>query len=203
MTDSIPSLPAYDDVDDWFLSLEADATPAELHGQLCGLIAGNGKPQPNQWLAISAELLEVTIQPGTPIAEGMCALIDIAEQQMQAEGFELELLIPDEEVPVAEQAEGLAQWTQGFLTGFALAGNTQQGWQQLSEETREVLTDLASIAQMAFEEVEDSDEKDYMELREYVRLSSIQIWLELNPPPPREVDPDSGAPYPPSGEQLH
>jgi uncharacterized protein YgfB (UPF0149 family) len=205
MTDSVPSLPEYDDVDDWFLSLEAQATPAELHGQLSGLIAGNGAPTPNHWLAICSDLLEVVVQPGTPIADGFCALVDIGVQQFSVEGFGLELLLPDEEVPMQERVEGLGQWCQGFLTGFALAGNTQQGWKDLSTESREVLTDLASIAQVAVDEgdEEDDQEQNYLELKEYVRLGAIQVWLDLNPPPPRDIDPETGTPYPPTNNSLH
>jgi hypothetical protein len=159
MTDFLPALPEYDDVDDWFLSLEAEATPAELHGQLSGLIAGNGTPKPNQWLAICSELLEVNVQPGTPIADELCALIETVTQQFSVEGFGLELLVPDEQAPMLERVEGLGQWCQGFLTGFALAGNTQQGWKNLSEESREVLTDLASIAQVMVDE-DDAEQQE-------------------------------------------
>jgi yecA family protein len=195
MTDFLPALPEYDDVDDWFLSLEAEATPAELHGQLSGLVAGNGTPKPNQWLAICSELLEVNVQPGTPIADELCALIETVTQQFSVEGFGLELLVPDEQAPMLERVEGLGQWCQGFLTGFALAGNTQQGWKNLSEESREVLTDLASIAQVMVDEGDaEQQEQDYLELLEYVRLGAIQVWLDLNPPPPREVDPETGIP---------
>ena len=204
MTDFLPALPEYDDVDDWFLSLEAEATPAELHGQLCGLIAGNGTPKPNQWLAICSELLEVNVQPGTPIADQLCALIEVVTQQFSVEGFGLELLVPDEQTPMLERVEGLGQWCQGFLTGFALAGNTQQGWKNLSEESREVLTDLASIAQVMVDEDDaEQQEQDYLELLEYVRLGAIQVWLDLNPPPPREVDPETGTPYPPANKSVH
>jgi yecA family protein len=204
MTDFLPTLPEYDDVDDWFLSLEAEATPAELHGQLSGLIAGNGTPKPNQWLAICSELLEVNVQPGTPIADELCALIEIVTQQFSVEGFGLELLVPDEQTPMLERVEGLGQWCQGFLTGFALAGNTQQGWKNLSEESREVLTDLASIAQVMVDEDDaEQQEQDYLELLEYVRLGAIQVWLDLNPPPPREVDPETGTPYPLANKSVH
>jgi yecA family protein len=204
MTDFLPALPEYDDVDDWFLSLEAEATPAELHGQLSGLIAGNGTPKPNQWLAICSELLEVNVQPGTPIADELCALIEIVTQQFSVEGFGLELLVPDEQTPMLERVEGLGQWCQGFLTGFALAGNTQQGWKNLSEESREVLTDLASIAQVMVDEDDaEQQEQDYLELLEYVRLGAIQVWLDLNPPPPREVDPETGTPYPLANKSVH
>jgi yecA family protein len=204
MTDSLPALPEYDDVDDWFLSLEAEATPAELHGQLSGLIAGNGTPKPNQWLAICSQLLEVNVQPGTPIADELCALVEVVTQQFSVEGFGLELLVPDEQASMLERVEGLGQWCQGFLTGFALAGNTQQGWKDLSEESREVLTDLASIAQVMVDEDDaEQQEQDYLELLEYVRLGAIQVWLDLNPPPPREVDPATGAPYPPANDSVH
>ncbi|MFQ3323145.1 MAG: yecA family protein [Pseudomonadales bacterium] len=204
MTDSLPALPEYDDVDDWFLSLEAEARPAELHGQLSGLIAGNGTPKPNQWLAICSQLLEVNIQPGTPIADELCALVGVVTQQFSVEGFGLELLVPDEQASMLERVEGLGQWCQGFLTGFALAGNTQQGWKDLSEESREVLTDLASIAQVMVDEDDaEQQEQDYLELLEYVRLGAIQVWLDLNPPPPRELDPATGAPYPPANDSVH
>ncbi|MEH6551846.1 MAG: UPF0149 family protein [Pseudomonadales bacterium] len=202
MTDILATLPDFDDVDDWFLSLGSEASPAELHGQLCGLLAGGHVPQPNEWLAQCATLMEVELLAGTPTAEGIGALVGITIDQFTA-GFDLELLIPESDAPLADRLEALAVWSQGFLTGFALAGNTQESWRQLSEESREVLTDLTSVAQIdsAGEEGEpEGTEEDFLEVAEYVRLGAVQVWLDLNPPQPgasSSVDEETSDDVPP------
>ena len=64
-----------------------------------------------------------------------------------------------------------------FLSGFGVTGCYQDS--ELSEEVREVLTDLAKISALDLE-VPDSDENegDLLEIIEYVRMSAMMIYLE-------------------------
>ncbi len=61
----------------------------------------------------------------------------------------------------------LGRWCEGFMLGFA-AGCSASG-HPLPEDAREILADFARIAEVAADDVEDS-EADYMEVTEYVRV---------------------------------
>ena len=71
---------------------------------------------------------------------------------------------------------------QGFLAGFGTQG--RQADKKLSDDAKEMLNDLAQIAQVAtvdLEEDEDS-ENNFFELSEYVRMGAVYIFTECNKP---------------------
>ena len=63
------------------------------------------------------------------------------------------------------------------MSGFGVTGRYQES--ELSEEIREVLTDLAKISALDVE-VPNSNENegDLLEIIEYVRMSAIMLYLE-------------------------
>ena len=85
------------------------------------------------------------------------------------------LLLPSDDVPLAERAAALGEWCQGFLAGFGLNYRDNA----LSLEGKEVLNDLAAISQVqdALEESEDG-EGDYMEVMEYLRVAPLLLFTE-------------------------
>jgi len=86
-------------------------------------------------------------------------------------------LLPDDEVPVADRTLALGQWCGGFLAGFGLAGRFQEA--DLSEDLRELLTDLGKIASLDEDIPDDEDnETDLVEIVEYVRMSALLIFTE-------------------------
>jgi uncharacterized protein YgfB (UPF0149 family) len=102
------------------------------------------------------------------------------EQLNDAEaGFEL--LLPDDEVRLAERSEALASWCQGFTFGL-VAGGLKEG-ADLPQDSRELIRDLVEIARLGHEESEgdDEDEEAYMQLSEYVRMAVLLINEELQP----------------------
>jgi len=176
-------LPDFDDVGDWMLQLGAELSPAELHGLLCGQVAGGLAPGPAQWLGVAGEVLEVPVYPGTAVAEGLECLRAATLAQYADADFSLQLLLAPEEATLAEKLESLACWCHGFLAGFALAGNTEAQLRQLAPECSEILADLVEISRIdeAADEGEAA-EQELMEVCEYVRAGAMQIFLELNPP---------------------
>jgi hypothetical protein len=109
-------------------------------------------------------------------------------QQFLADGFNLLMLLPDDDVDIGERAGSLGRWCLGFLTGFGAARG------KLSGDGRETLEDLEKISQIDDEglEADEDSEQDMMQLVEYVRMAAIMLYTEVHTP--GEADGDKPQP---------
>lgn len=189
------SLPEFDLLANQFLQQGAFCSPAELHGSLCGQLAAGGRYEDEaEWLQAATGLMDVGELTDPAVIESLTLIYQITQGQMTSGDFSFDLLLPDEEAPVNTRAESLGHWCEGFLAGYAMAGGKVE--QDLSAEAKETLRDLITISQIASDtDEEDSDEADFTEVFEYVRMSALLIFAECN-----------GAPVEtsvPPGEQIH
>lgn len=153
--------------------------PADVHGVICGLICGGIKLDNKAWNAPFDEL----INEGLGIPDSLLPLLNkIHDTSAEAlkditQGFEL--IIPDMDQPLLSRMEALAEWTQGFLGGFGMVHSSKTA---ASDDVKELITDFASIAQMAIDaEEDDSEEAEeaFYEIVEYVRMGAIYCFSEL------------------------
>lgn len=168
MTDA--PLPAHARVADELQALEAAVSPAELHGALCGFIAGGGRHDRAGWFA--AVMADPTLSaPGPDSA--LDVLYGASARQLEDPDFGFELLLPADDRPVDERGDGLLAWCRGFLGGFGLAAGAEP---PLSEEAAEALADLARIASsdLSYDEPE-SDEDALAEVAEFVRVAVMLL----------------------------
>ncbi|QDE30127.1 MULTISPECIES: UPF0149 family protein [Shewanella] len=151
--------------------------PVEVHGMLVGLICGGVKQEKLTWLKPLVELMN----DGQPLEPKLQQLIielyqDTVTRLADFE-FGFTLLLPEEEVPLSERVEALALWTQSFLTGIAII---QPKLAKATPDVREVIKDLADIAQVEFDVGDDEEsEVAYEELQEFVRMSAILCYSEF------------------------
>lgn len=160
-------LPSYAAVAEQIAALSLSVDPSELHGSLCALRCG-GLPRAN-WLAEAMGDDEVPLPP----ADSPLGLLDATTvEQLSAADFGLDLLLPDDDAPVAERGEALVSWCRGFLGGVGLAGIGPG----LGEEAREALEDVARIAEsdVGYDDPE-ADEEALIELEEFVRVAALLI----------------------------
>ena len=136
------------------------------------------------WLADAAGLLES--EPGDSVRNALVGLQEMVKAELTGDDITLVLLLPGDDVPLAERATALGQWCQGFTAGFGL----NAGGKELSAEAKEVLQDLVAISQVqdALEESEDG-ESDYMEVMEYLRVAPLLLYSELAKPVEPEPKP--------------
>ena len=104
--------------------------------------------------------------------------------------YALQLFLPDDDTDIAERAQALGQWAHGFLIGFGAAGIDPQT--QFSSDNAGALRDLAQIAQVTSADgdhldngghlsaADDSQEADYFELTEYVRIVALTFYAEYS-----------------------
>ncbi len=171
--------PVYEDVVQALADAGSTVHAAEAHGCLCGGLAARRDYSQSDWLE---ELL-----PGaTPTAGGASTeslFSDVFRNTSEAmRGFDMtfEPLLPDDTNPIAERAEALAAWCQGFLYGLGAAGTAAA--MPMSEATSEVLADLAEIARVGSVGADEAEveEASYAEIVEFLRAGVQLVFEELD-----------------------
>jgi len=171
-----PARVEYDDLDDLTHRLKLGTTPSELHGSLCGFLAGGGRVGRQPLLAVlhlDGEVPSLAPADSTVLER----LSRQASDQLADPDLGFEPMLPEDDRPLAERAEATVEWCRGFLGGFGLAGSDSHA--RLSEEAQEVLRDLGTIAssQLDFGS-EDEDEDALIEVHEFVRVGAMLLHAE-------------------------
>jgi len=98
-------------------------------------------------------------------------------EQLSSVNCEFNLLLPDDDIVISERIQTLGGWCEGFLFGLGLAGiNTES----LPNNIKEFIGDLISISHIApVDESNDTNENDYTELVEYIRIGIMTIYEEF------------------------
>lgn len=143
---------------------------SEAHGIWSGLLSVDAK--------ISEEKAVEALAEGfsTRVGDQIRLLIGFVSETRKAleDGlFSFDLLLPDDEVPLSQRAEALAQWCQGFLYGLGLGG--ERKW---SEQALEILRDLQTITHLDPDAEGEEDEQAFTELVEYVRIGVQLLFTE-------------------------
>ena len=156
---------------------------SECHGVACGLACASSENLPGR---LRQTLDAMQIDPGDTQWQN---LLDqaamVAIEQMAAGEFGLRLWLPDDEQPLAERAQCLANWCQGLLAGLAEAGRSSLD--DLSADAQEGLVDVEKISRLRREEVQagegdpEEEERAFAELVEFVKVAALLLFQELNP----------------------
>lgn len=156
-------------------------SPAELHGALCGWLAGGAADAPD-WLR------QVMVDPDLALPQGEDALDRMhaaSLAQLEDPQFGFQLLLPEQD-GVAVRAEAVFAWCRGFLGGFGLVADGPA----LSDEGQEALRDLANLAAAQLDDEGDSeDEAALAEIEEYLRVAVLLLHADrsLTPRPDRRL----------------
>ncbi len=163
------ALPAYSEVDAEIVRLSLSTAPSELHGALCGWLAGGGGND-GQWLA--SVLVDGTLLP-PEAGSALDELRRASGEQLSDRSFEFELLLPDPEASLATRSGAMFDWCRGFLGGFGLATGASPG---LSAESTEALGDIAKLAAaQAQEDGDEDDEAALVEIEEFIRVATLLV----------------------------
>lgn len=163
------SLPLFAEVDSELRALALGSDPSELHGGLCGWLAGGGVLA-SDWLGkVLADPTLAPVQDGGPLD----LLGRVTARQLEDRDFALELLLPAADASLPERSGALFEWCRGFLGGFGLAAGKSP---PLSEEGEEVLVDLAKFAAAsAQDDGDEEDEAALAEIEEFVRVAALLL----------------------------
>lgn len=185
-------IPEYYEICDMLIAEDSmTSSAAEVHGLLSGYLSAGARFSHEAWLKLAAELTDITDYRHESSKLALTDLYDGALAQLEQVDFGFKLLLPDDDLTLADRAEALGSWCQGFLTGFGLQGGHTN--ESLTDELKEALGDMEQISQIELEpEASEDSESDLMELQEYIRVSAMMIFTEFNPQPEQEsVAPDA------------
>ncbi|MGQ7246273.1 UPF0149 family protein [Halomonas sp. V046] len=175
---------------DTFLLHGSMQSPAFLDGRLCASLALND-------LSAEAWLEDVCITLGVeqPKDEDSAARLLGWRRQtldaLSASELNFEPLLPDDMFSLSERAQGLKEWTLGFLEVVGDAGDEpRKAW---SAALKEAIDDLAGLAQIDAD-IDDSaeNENDLFALTEHARMAAMLLYTEQHPGQPQveKVDED-------------
>ncbi|GAA4859739.1 UPF0149 family protein [Luteimonas vadosa] len=163
------TLPALHEVESAIRSLGLAIGASELHGSVCGWLAGGGEAGPG-WL--TQVMLDEAIPAPTPGSE-LDRLLRGSADQLEDRGFGFTLLLPADDASLAVRSGALFDWCRGFVGGLGLAAGDKS---PPSEEGREALKDLAKLAAAtAQDDGDDEDEAALAEIEEFVRVAVLLL----------------------------
>jgi yecA family protein len=169
----------FDLMADVFVSEGITASPAELHGQLCGYLAAGVSLREEDWLQMALEFADIEKWQEAASKAAIIELYQATLSLFQNGEYALVPCIADEDAEISLRGTTLAQWAHGFLAGYGLAGRKQE---TISDDARQVLQDFANISGLRadMEQMEDNNENDadLTELIEYARLSAMMLFSE-------------------------
>ncbi|MGP1666236.1 MAG: UPF0149 family protein [Rhodanobacter sp.] len=169
-------LVSHDQLDALITRLRLGTDASELHGSLCGYLAGGGWLRDTDVLK-ALQLDGEAVQPSPSDQALLRQLASQCETDLADPELGFEPLLPEDDRPLTERADGLVEWCRGFLGGFGLAGTPAHA--TLSDEAKEILRDLGTIAGSAFDfGNEDEDEDALVEVQEFVRIGSLLLHTE-------------------------
>jgi len=162
-------------------SAQADVSIAEFHGTFCALLCTRAPVDSRAWV-------DEIVSHGRAGPAGeeylwrecLMEIGDLARAAFEGGECDLELLLPDDDQPLADRSRALIDWCSGFLYGFGLQPAALL--EILSADAREVIDDIVEFTDMDVTPGTDEDqlaEKSYVELVEYLRVGVLLIYEEI------------------------
>ena len=166
MSDSLPSL---EDVETAVRQAGLGLEAPELHGSLCGWLAGGAALVPEWPAQVMADPALPPVSPGSVLEQ----LGKASAGQLDDREFGFELLMPGSDASLVERSGALFGWCRGFLGGFGRSAGSEP---PLSDEGREALADLARLAAATPQDDGDQDDEDALaEIEEFVRIAALLL----------------------------
>ena len=165
-------LPSFEKITQALEAAELYTNASETHGVLSGLVCGGVKLDDQSWQAHFNDVVNEGMGLPHNVKPLVESLYGQVVNQITDDGLGFKLLLPDDEVPLDERAEAMAQWAQGFLVGF---GMVQQALNQAPSEIQELIRDIRDISQVSldFEQEDEESEIAFAEIVEYLRVGAM------------------------------
>ena len=158
-------------------SLNTDDTISSAHGLLCGFACVEPDLSLEDWLneiLLSADRHDVNVKIAY---ESLAHIFNQTRIQLNDATFDFQLLIAGQDARLAEQANTLVEWCQGFLLGLGL--------QKISTnhaEVFEIIKDFGEISKLDIDLPEQEQNAcDLNEMIEFVRMGTLLIQETLQP----------------------
>lgn len=148
---------------------------AELHGAVCGLVAGKAE-RPEDGCAdgdVLQELIDLLGSDALADAESIDAFVRASSEALFAEDMGFQPLLPGDEAPMDDRVRAIAEWCGAFAAGYGAAGAPQD------EHSEELLRDFIAISGVVVQdENEDTAEAALLELEQYAKVGALLLATE-------------------------
>jgi uncharacterized protein YgfB (UPF0149 family) len=153
------------------------ADASEAHGTLAGCLCAAVHYRFEDWL------LEI-LPDGRARPVATAALREVFAETagaLEAPDMRFQLLLPEDAQPIDARASALAQWCQGFLYGLGTSVIQDPGG--LPGDVGDIVRYFSEITRAGIDtrQSEESNETDYADLVEFVRVGVQLVFLELGP----------------------
>ncbi|MFG6176285.1 UPF0149 family protein [Halomonas sp. THAF12] len=173
----------FSDIADTFLLHGSMQSPAFLDGRLCASLALHDLSA-EAWLETVCENLGVEQPRDEPAAERLLGWRRQTVEALSASEMNYEPLLPDDLFALAERAQGLKEWTLGFLEVIEEAGDAPR--KKWSEALREAVDDLQGLTAIETDLDDDPEnENDLFALTEHARMAAMLLYTEQHPGQPQ------------------
>ncbi len=176
------ALPEYTDVAEVLQQAKAGISAAEAHGLLCGMLSAGMETGGHSWFSPILGDFESIDSQDAMVREARRffeSIVMITDEQMWDEALGFHLLLPKDERSFPERLEALANWCHGFMSGIGLTGRKID--ENVSDDTKEALEDIAQIARIETDELEEGETlAAFEELVEFVRMAALMIHTDFH-----------------------
>ncbi|WP_019616435.1 UPF0149 family protein [Psychromonas ossibalaenae] len=165
-------LPSFEKITQTLEDADLFTNASETHGVLSGLVCGGVKLDDQSWRPHFNDVVNEGLGLPRNAQKLVESIYGQVVNQFTDDGMGFNLLLPNDDVPLDERAEAMAQWAQGFLVGF---GMVQQALNQASDEIQELIRDIRDISQVSldFEQEDEESEIAFAEIVEYLRVGAM------------------------------
>jgi uncharacterized protein YgfB (UPF0149 family) len=151
---------------------EPASSAAEIHGIATGMLCLDNQADGMTWINEIFQHAEALLEEDKAMLMG---LFDQTQDFLTGDEFGFDLLLPDDEFTLDEQAEGIRNWCQGFLFGFGFSSSAKE----MPDEALEIINDIVEISKLGLDDDSDEDEQQLMEVHEYLRAAVMLLHEEL------------------------
>lgn len=110
-------------------------------------------------------------------ADALLEFVHLTSEELFSDDLRFMPLLPDDDEPVSDRVDAMAEWSAAFLAGFGALGDID-----LSDDETDVLEDLSAIGSAEVGSVEEEEaERMYTDVVEYLKVTVLML-----------MQPDSG-----------
>ena len=158
--------------------------PSELHGLMVGEIVGSLRRTASDWLNQVLEHMGIESLDNdryANVTEDLLHFYAHSLESIDKDSSSFVMLLPDDDYALSERIVSLVVWVRGFLEGLAISASERL--QKMDSDLQEILQDFVEICQIDTRvEQNESGEKEFFEISEYIRIGVLNLYAELNEP---------------------
>lgn len=170
-------LPLYQTFVDSIAVLSLPFSGSELHGIMCGYLSAGAAREGMVYLRTLVANLNDPEMKSAILA--LFQVYTVSQHQIESFGFELQLLLLDEDEPLERRGQSFSDWCEGFTQGFRMAGVDYHDLED--DDTQDALQHISEFADMDYQSLhlDEESERALAEITEYTRMAVLHIHSDL------------------------